>query len=122
MSIIKHTIPILEYDTNPYAVIDPTHEKLDLDLPKKCVFAFLGDYIDQFAIHHHAEKVAEFISATKKYPIYVLNDGGEPIVLCQVPVGAAAATQILDWLIGYGVREIGEVMPMSMHCFCVWMQ
>lgn len=70
MSIIKHTIPILEYDTNPYAVIDPTHEKLDLDLPKKCVFAFLGDYIDQFAIHHHAEKVAEFISATKKYPIY----------------------------------------------------
>jgi len=33
MSIIKHTIPILEYDTNPYAVIDPTHEKLDLDLP-----------------------------------------------------------------------------------------
>lgn len=106
MSIIKNTIPILEYDTNPYAVIDPTHEKLDLDLPKKCVFAFLGDYIDQFAIHHNAEKVAEFISATKKYPIYVLNDGGEPIVLCQAPVGAAAATQILDWLIGYGVREI----------------
>lgn len=80
MSIIKHTIPILEYDTNPYAVIDPTHEKLDLDLPKKCVFAFLGDYIDQFAIHHHAEKVAEFISATKKYPIYVLND--EENLLC----------------------------------------
>ena len=27
-------------------------------------------------------------------------------MLCQAPVGAAAATQILDWLIGYGVREI----------------
>ena len=27
-------------------------------------------------------------------------------MLCQAPVGAAAATQILDWLIGYGVREV----------------
>lgn len=27
-------------------------------------------------------------------------------MLCQAPVGAAAATQILDWLIGYGVHEI----------------
>ena len=31
---------------------------------------------------------------------------GEEIVLCQAPVGAAPATQLLDWLIGYGVREI----------------
>lgn len=104
MSIIKHTIPILEYDTNPYAVIDPTHEKLDLDLPKKCVFAFLGDYIDQFAIHHHAEKVAEFISATKKYPIYVLNDEGEP-TYCALPSSSGCCsshtdTRLVNWIWG----------------------
>ena len=28
------------------------------------------------------------------------------MALCQAPVGAAPAAQILDWLIGYGVREI----------------
>lgn len=50
--------------------------------------------------------VSHFISATKQYPVYVTKYNGEEIVLCQAPVGAAPATQILDWLIGYGVREI----------------
>lgn len=40
MSIIKNEIPILEFDAARTAVINPTHEKLDLKLPKKCVFAF----------------------------------------------------------------------------------
>lgn len=35
-----------------------------------------------------------------------MNYGGEDIVLCQPPVGAAASVQILDFLIGYGCRKI----------------
>ena len=106
MSIIKNEIPILEFDTEQIAVINPTHENLDLKLPKKCVFAFLGSYIDEYAKQMNAQQVSFFVSATKHYPIYVTKYKGEEIVLCQAPVGAAAATQILDWLIGYGVREI----------------
>ena len=47
MSIIKNEIPILEFDTEQTAVISPVHENLNLILPKKCVFAFLGEYIDE---------------------------------------------------------------------------
>lgn len=39
--IQKHAIPILEFDDNPQAVIMPNHEGLDLQLPKKCIYAFL---------------------------------------------------------------------------------
>ena len=46
------------------------------------------------------------VSATKDYPVYVLDAGGQQICLMQAPVGAAAAAQIMDWLIAYGVREI----------------
>ena len=106
MSIIKNEIPILEFDSDPSAVIRPTHEELELQLPKKCVFAFLGDYIDIYAGKTETRQVSEFLSATKRYPIYITRYKGEDIVLCQAPVGAAAAAQILDWLIGYGVREI----------------
>jgi len=106
MSIFKNEIPILEFDTELTAVINPDHEALDLSLPKKCVFAFLGDHIDTYARQHGAEQVSTFISATKYYPIYITNYKGERIVLCQAPVGAAPAAQILDWLIAYGVREI----------------
>ncbi len=106
MSIIKHEIPILEFDTQQTAVINPTHEELDLKLPKKCVFAFLGGFIDAYASKTNTQKVSHFVSATKHYPIYITKYKGEEIVLCQAPVGAAPAAQILDWLIGYGVSEI----------------
>ena len=106
MSIIKNEIPILEFDTEKTAVINPGHGELGLKLPKKCVFAFLGDYIDEYASKTETQKVSEFLSATKIYPIYVTKYKGEEIALCQAPVGSAASAQILDWLIGYGVQEI----------------
>ena len=106
MGIIKNEVPILEFDTEQGAVINPTYEKLNLNLPKKCVFAFLGDYIEEYASKTDTKQVSSYISATKKYPVYITKYKGEEIVLCQAPVGAAAAVQILDWLIGYGVREI----------------
>lgn len=42
MSIVKNQIPILEFDSEQIAVINPAHEELELNLPRKCVFAFLG--------------------------------------------------------------------------------
>lgn len=106
MSIVRNEIPLLEFDNEQTAVLDPTHENLGLALPKKCVFAFLGDYIDEYARKTGASQVSAFVCATKHYPIYITRYKGEDIVLCQAPVGAAPAAQILDWLIGYGVREI----------------
>ena len=73
---------------------------------KRAVFAFLSDYIDESAKITNAKQVAIFESATKYIPIYVLEYKGKEICLVQAPVGAAPATQIMDWLIGYGVRKI----------------
>ena len=64
----------------------PTHEGLDLHLPEKCVYAFLEDEIDRFAKTVGAEQVATFISATKAYPVYVLEHQGEKLCLAQAPV------------------------------------
>lgn len=106
MSIIKNEIPILEYDTDETAVIMPTHESRNLNLPPKAVFAFLGKHIDEYAQSHNAVQVGKFVSATKDYPVYVVKHKGEDVCLCQAPVGSAPAAQLMDWLIGYGVREI----------------
>ena len=106
MSIIRNEIPILEFDTEQTAVINPGHREIGLKLPKKCVFAFLGEYIDEYANKTETRRVSEFVSATKCYPIYITKYKGEEIALCQAPVGAAPAAQLLDWLIGYGVRQI----------------
>ena len=104
--IQKHAIPILEFDDNPQAVIMPNHEGLDLQLPKKCIYAFLEEEIDRFAQEVGAECVGEFVSATKTYLVYVMDYKGEKVCLAQAPVGSAPAAQFMDWLIGYGVEKI----------------
>ena len=104
--IQKHVIPILEFDDNPQAVIMPNHEGLDLQLPKKCIYAFLEEEIDRYAQEVEAECVGEFVSATKTYPVYVMDYKGEKVCLAQAPVGSAPAAQFMDWLIGYGVEKI----------------
>lgn len=106
MSILKHELPILEFDTDTAAVLAPTHENLNLKLPQKAVFAFLGDYIEKYAKKHSCTQAGLFVSSTKSYPIYITQYEETDICFCQAPVGAAAAVQILDWLIGYGVTEI----------------
>ena len=79
MAIIKNEIPILEYDDSQLSVLMPNHEKLNLQLPKKAVFAFLGDHIDKYAHHHDCKIVGRFESATKIYPIYVTHYQGHEI-------------------------------------------
>ena len=81
--IQKHAIPILEFDDNPQSVLMPTHEELDLKLPKKCIYAFLEEEIDRYARGVGADCVGEFVSATKTYPVYVINYKGEEICLAQ---------------------------------------
>lgn len=106
MTVWKNEIPILEYDDNQESVIMPDHEKLGYQLPSKAVFAFLGECIEDYAVKNNYETVGEFISITKKYPIFIGRHCGERICICQAPAGAAAAAQILDWLIHYGVKKI----------------
>ena len=105
MALIKHEFPILERDSEQTAVIMPNRNGL-YDLPKKCVFAFLGETTDHFALKNKCEKVAVFDSITKDYPIYKIDYKGEEICFCQAPCGASAAAQIVDFVISYGVKYI----------------
>lgn len=121
--IHPHHIPILEYDDSPAAVIPPDHEGLELNLPEKVVFAFLGSRPELWAKAAGGRLVGHFISITKKFPVYVVDYKGQQIGLCQAPAGAAAAVQILDWLIAYGARTIlsagscGALAPLPENAF-----
>lgn len=105
MALIKHQYPILERDTEQMAIIMPNRKGL-YELPEKCVFAFLGETTDRFACERNCEKIAEFDSITKLFPIYKTVYKSEQVCFCQAPCGASAATQIVDYLISYGVKYI----------------
>ena len=105
MPLYKHEYPILERDTEQIAIIMPNRHE-HYRLPERCVFAFLGELTDQYAMTHQCEQIAEFQSITKTYPIYKTIYRGKEVCFCQAPCGASAAAQILDFIIGYGVKSV----------------
>lgn len=104
--IRKHELPILEYDDASPEVLRPNHDAEDLHLPEKCVYAFLGDTIDQYARQVGAEVAETFETTTKTYPIYIVRQNGMEFCLCQAPLGASAAAQFMDCLVAYGCKKI----------------
>ena len=104
--IRKHERPILEYDDASPEVLRPNHDAEDLHLPEKCVYAFLGDTIDQYARQVGAEVAETFETTTKTYPIYIVRQNGMEFCLCQAPLGASAAAQFMDCLIACGCKKI----------------
>ena len=104
--IQKHDLPILEYDFDSIEVIRPNHGAEQLVLPEKCVFGFLGDVIDDYAFEMDAVIAEHFETITKSYPVYIVQQNGREFCLCQAPLGAAAAAQLLDFLISCGCKKI----------------
>lgn len=98
--------PLLEYDAAQDAVLTPGHEGISTTFPQSCVFAFLGEHIDIYAKEQYCEILDLFVSNTKSFPVYLITHKGHEFCMCQAPVGAPAAVQIMDWLIAHGVKRI----------------
>lgn len=104
--IQKNEFPILEYDFDSAEVLKPNHGAEALNLPEKCIFAFLGDTIDAYAEEAGAAVVDVFETTTKTYPIYRVQKEDMEFCLCQAPLGASAAAQFMDCLIACGCKKI----------------
>ncbi len=124
MAVIKHDIPILEYDRTPAALL--RHDRMEsIRFPKRAVYAFLGDTIDNYAAGSSAQILDVFETISGKYPIYRIQYKGQELCLCKAPLGGAAAVQLMDWLIGHGVQSIisagscGALVPLPENTFLV---
>lgn len=104
--IIKNEILVLEYDDYSIEVIRPNHGCEELRLPEKCVFAFLRECVDEYALNNNAKIVEQFENCSRTTNIYVVNYKGEEVCLVRPNIGAAAATQLLDMLIACGCKKI----------------
>lgn len=124
MAIYKNEIPILEYDDNPEALLLHTRHP-EIVLPHRAVFGFLGDTIEHYAQAQGAEVLDVFHTISGDTPIYRILYRGTELCLCRAPLGASAATQLLDWLIGHGVKSIitagscGALVPLPENAFLI---
>lgn len=102
MALIKNEIPILEYDTEEKAVIMPENN----NFPSKAVMLFMEKELEEYAAVHPCEIIDKFECITKTFHFYKTVHNGVELVLCQAPLGGAGAVQIMEHLIGSGIKEI----------------
>lgn len=104
--ITRNEIPLLEYDDSSPEALPPDHDWTADVLPKKCLFAFLGNVVHEYAAAREARLVETLHTVSLDIPVHVLHEADEDLCLVQSPIGAAAATQTLDALIGRGCTTV----------------
>lgn len=101
----RNTIPILEHDEETRAVIMPK-KRSEKQYPRKAVFPFLDEKVDDFAAENSWELIDHYETITKIFPIYKGSYKGEELCLCQAPLGGPASVGILEHMIANGVEIV----------------
>jgi uridine phosphorylase len=99
------TIPILQFDPDPGAIIDPQKEIAPIPIAARAVLCFFQDVITDLERAGRLRKVYELGSEIGRNPVYELDVEGEAVALCHPGVGAPLAAGFLEELIALGCRQ-----------------
>lgn len=98
---------LLDYDDNSKAVLEPNHEELNYHFDYPMIYAFLEkEVIANFLVGIWHREVGRFETVSFSPSVYEIEVDGKKFNLCQAPLGAPAATQLLDWLISHGTKKV----------------
>ena len=99
-------IPILQFDGEPAAIIEPSKLITPLPtMPKHGVITFFQDVINHFVSQGVAREIFALRSEMGRHPIYVHEVQGQPVALFHPGVGAPLAAGILEEVIALGCRH-----------------
>ncbi len=105
MSDLMDGIPLLEFDGDGEAVIEPARVVSRQDVPEACVLCFFGDVVESLQRSHRLRIAAVFSGEGGIAPLYSLDVGGAAVGLFQCWIGAPAAAGFLEELIAAGCRK-----------------
>jgi uridine phosphorylase len=102
---MQPSYPILEYDPNPDAIINPYASPLSVSTPDRAVLCFFKDVLDELLAEGKLMDVGGTGSEMGRHPFYDLPYQGQHILVAHPGVGAPLAGAILDELIALGIRK-----------------
>ena len=97
--------PILEYDPEREAMIEPRRIIQPRDVPENCVICFFREVVEKIVKEQRAKVVAENHWEDGPHPIYEIEYSGHRIAFYQPGVGAALAAGLMEEAIAYGCRK-----------------
>ena len=101
---MQNTFPILEFDPDVDALIDPRRIIEAIDMPERCVVCFFQDVIADLARAGKLRQVACQRSEIGEHPIYTFEFQGQSLSLFHPGVGAPLAAALLEEVIALGGR------------------
>lgn len=97
---------ILDFDDGQ-GIIDPAWDQPEDHVPERLLYAFVPEEdIEHFVGGIPHRVLGRFDTVAFKPLVYEVDIDGFKLTLCQAPLGAPAATQLLDWLIAHGAHNI----------------
>lgn len=97
--------PILEYDSTPQAIIEPSQVIHPINLPEHCVLCFFQDVINDVCGEGKARVVHHLDSEIGHNPIYELVVDERRVTVVHPGVGAPLAAGFLEEMIALGGRK-----------------
>ncbi len=101
----KQEFPILEFDEDGNALINPQDILEPLDIAPSCVLTFYQDVLDGLQLAKKTRKVSSIRTEMGEFPIYELDFQGKRVAVCNPGVGAPLACVSLEELIALGCRQ-----------------
>jgi len=97
--------PILEFDPNINAILEPEGVPLSEPAPDRCVLCFFNDILTKLSEEKILHQIGHLKSEIGVNPLYVLTQGDKRILVTHPGVGAPLAAGFLEEIIALGVRR-----------------
>lgn len=97
--------PILEYDPEREALLEPARLCRQREVPEHCVLCFFREVIDGLVADGQAREVADLRSEMGRHPIYEMAVSGRRLAVYHPGIGAPMAAGGLEELIATGCRK-----------------
>jgi len=102
---MEHPFPILEFDPNPTAFIEPKQVLPAKDVPSCAVICFFQDVIQTLVQEHQAKLLHELRSEIGAHPIYEIEYQGQRMAVFHPGVGAPLAAGLMEEVIALGCTK-----------------
>ena len=104
MEDIRRDYPILEFDADRQAMLEPHKLAQPINIPTKAVACFFQDVISTLVTEYGARQCYELESELGNFPVYELDYQGESLAVFHPGVGAPLAAGFLEEMIAVGAR------------------
>ena len=101
----KKPFPILEFDDEREAILEPGNLIKTMDVPEECVICFFAEVIEYLAAEKGARVIAHSVSEIGQHPLYEIEYEGKRLVFFHPGIGAPLAAALLEEMIARGCRK-----------------